>query len=81
MDRDERIQWTAAIIASGLCANPKCDAHGDLDHALASRAVAIALRIEAEGYGGFEPVEDTAKRFAEEYAKTYGQRGNKKFAK
>lgn len=70
MDREERIQFTAAIIASGL-ANRKAPG---IDIEIALRAVEMALRIEAEGYGGYEPTETAAKRFAEEYAKLYGKR-------
>jgi hypothetical protein len=61
MDRDERIQFMAAIIASGLCAQPQYHPDDDpLNHLLASRAVEIALRIAA-----------AAPRFAQEYGGHY----------
>jgi hypothetical protein len=66
MDRDEKLQFMAAIIAAGFCADPDTPKHYDAE--IAERAVKIALQIEAQGYGGFEPKAEVAKRWAQERA-------------
>jgi hypothetical protein len=65
MDRDERLQCTAAIIAAGLCASQPLVESRDSQEELADTALAIALRIEAAGYGGYEPAHDVALRIAQ----------------